>query len=141
MKKLIITAALCGSLPTKEQNPSVPITPDELARDAPVHQSAVGSICTRHSRGKAGTNCHDTAVFQEIHDKVKALAPELIVQLSTGGRAGMSFESRRACLFVNPEMASLSTGSVNFPTSVYENSPELITQDRKSTRLNSSHIH
>jgi len=128
MRKLIITAALCGSLPTKEQNPSVPITPDELAEDALACYQAGASVVHIHARDKEGKNCHDTAIFQEIHDKVKALAPDLIVQLSTGGRAGMSFESRRACLFVNPEMASLSTGSVNFPTAVYENAPTLITQ-------------
>ena len=128
MRKLIITAALTGSLPTKEQNPNVPITPDEIAQDALACYNAGAAVVHIHARNAEGKNCHDTAVFQEIHDKIKALAPELIVQLSTGGRAGMSFESRRGCLFVNPERASLSTGSVNFPTSVYENSPTLITQ-------------
>ena len=126
MRKLIITAALTGSLPTKEQNPNVPITPDEIAQDALACYNAGAAVVHIHARNAEGKNCHDTAVFQEIHDKIKALAPELIVQLSTGGRAGMSFESRRGCLFVNPEMASLSTGSVNFPTSVYENSPTLL---------------
>lgn len=128
MRKMIVTAALVGSLPTKEQNPNVPITPDEIAQDALACYQAGAAVVHIHARDKEGKNCHDTAIFQEIHDKIKALAPELIVQLSTGGRAGMSFESRRACLFVNPEMASLSTGSVNFPTSVYENSPTLVTQ-------------
>ncbi len=126
MKKMIITAALTGSLPTKEQNPNVPITPDEIAQDALACYQAGASVVHIHARDKDGKNCHDTAVFQEIHDKIKALAPELIVQLSTGGRAGMSYESRRKCLFVNPEMASLSTGSVNFATSVYANEPQLI---------------
>lgn len=128
MNKLIITAALCGSLPTKEQNPAVPITPDEMAQDALDCYNAGASVVHIHARDREGKNCHDRAIFQEIHDKIKAAVPELIVQLSTGGRAGMSFESRNACLFVNPEMASLSTGSVNFPTSVYENSPQLVTQ-------------
>lgn len=126
MKKLIITAALTGSLPTKEQNPAVPITPDEIAEDALACYQAGASVVHIHARDRDGKNCHDTAVFQEIHDKIKALAPELIVQLSTGGRAGMSYESRRKCLLVNPEMASLSTGSVNFATSVYANEPQLI---------------
>lgn len=128
MNKLIITAALVGSLPTKEKNPNVPITPDEIAADALACYNAGASVVHIHARDAEGKNCHDEAIFRKIHDKVKALAPELIVQLSTGGRAGMTFESRRACLFVNPEMASLSTGSVNFPTSVYENSPSLITE-------------
>lgn len=126
MKKLIITAALTGSLPTKEKNPAVPISPDEIAQDARRCYEAGASVVHIHARDRDGKNCHDTAIFQEIHDKIKALAPELIVQLSTGGRAGMSYESRRKCLFVCPEMASLSTGSVNFATSVYANEPQLI---------------
>ena len=126
MKKLIITAALTGSLPTKEQNPAVPVTPDEIAQDALACFRAGAAVVHIHARDREGKNCHDTEVFREIHDKIKALAPELIVQLSTGGRAGMSCESRRKCLFVEPEMASLSTGSVNFANSVYANEPQLI---------------
>lgn len=126
MKKLIITVAMTGSLPTKEQNPAVPITPDEIAQDALDCYRAGASVVHIHARDPEGKNCHDVAVFQEIHDKIKALAPELIVQLSTGGRAGMNYESRRQCLLVNPEMASLSTGSINFATSVYANEPQLV---------------
>lgn len=128
LKKIIITAALTGSLPTKANNPSVPISPDEIARDAYACYQAGASVIHIHARDKSGKATHDPAVFQEICAKIKALAPEVIVQLSTGGRAGASFESRRACLFSDPEMASLATGSVNFPTSTYSNPPQLIEQ-------------
>ena len=128
MKKLIITAALTGSLPTKANNPSVPISPDEISQDAYACYQAGASVVHIHARDRSGKATHDPAVFQDICVRMKALAPELIVQLSTGGRAGMSFESRRACLFSNPEMASLATGSVNFPTFAYSNPPQLIEQ-------------
>ena len=128
MKKLIICCALTGSLPTKEQNPHVPITPDEIVADALAVYQAGASIVHIHARDAQGKNCHDRGIFQEIHTKLKAQAPELIVQLSTGGRAGQGFDSRNACLFSNPEMASLCTGSTNCPTGIYANDMELVIQ-------------
>lgn len=126
LKKLIICCALSGSLPTKEQNPHVPITPDEIVADALAVYKAGASIVHVHARDKNGKNCHDPEIFREIHTKLKAQAPELIVQLSTGGRAGQGFESRNACLYSNPEMASLCTGSTNFPVGIYANEMELV---------------
>ena len=128
MKKLIITAALVGSLPTKEQNPNVPITPDELAADALKCYEAGAAVVHVHARDKDGKNVHGKEIFQEIHDKIKAVCPELIVQISTGGRAGVEFEGRSQGLLFNPEMASLTTGSVNFATKIYENSPDTVTK-------------
>ena len=65
MKKLIITAALVGSLPTKEQNPYVPITPDELAADALACYKAGASVVHVHARTPDGKNTHDAAIFKE----------------------------------------------------------------------------
>ena len=127
-KKLIICCALTGSLPTKEMNPNVPITPDEIAADAEAVYKAGASIVHCHARDAQGNNCHDPAIFQEIKDKIQARCPELIVQLSTGGRAGQGFESRNACLYANPEMASLCTGSTNFPVGIYANDMDLVTK-------------
>ena len=126
MKKIIITSAIVGSLPTKEQTPYVPITPDEMAEDALKCYEAGASVIHVHARTNDGVNTHNTEIFKEIHDKIKEKVPELIVQISTGGRAGLGFESRNKGLLFNPEMASLTTGSVNFPTSVYANSPDLV---------------
>lgn len=126
MKKLIICCALTGSLPTKEQNPAVPVAPDEIVADALAVYKAGASIVHIHARDKEGKNCHDREIFREIYTKIKAQAPELIVQLSTGGRAGQSFESRNACLYANPEMASLCTGSTNFPVGIYANEMDLV---------------
>lgn len=126
MKKLIITAAVVGSLPTKKDTQYVPITPDEIAQDALECYEAGATVIHVHARTDNGENTHDTEIFKEIHDKIKEKAPSLIVQISTGGRAGLGFESRNKGLFINPEMASLTTGSCNFPNMIYENSPELV---------------
>ena len=126
MKKVIITAALVGSLPTKAQTKYVPITPDEIAADAKACYEAGAAVVHVHARDAQERSTHDLAIFTEINDKIKAICPEVIVQISTGGRAGLGYESRSKGLSLNPETASLTTGSVNFPTSVYENSPELV---------------
>ncbi|MFZ7132811.1 MAG: 3-keto-5-aminohexanoate cleavage protein [Eubacteriales bacterium] len=126
MKKIIITSALVGSVPQKKDTPYVPITPEEISQDAYECFKVGASVVHVHARDKDGKSVHDLEIFREIHDKIKEKAPDLIVQISTGGRAGLTFDSRGKGLLINPEMASLSTGSCNFPKMVYENSPELI---------------
>lgn len=125
-KKVIITAALVGSLPTKQQTPYVPITAEEIAQDAKACYEAGAAVVHIHARDAQGNNTHDFEVFKAFNDRIKEVCPEIIVQISTGGRAGLGYESRSKGLALNPETASLTTGSVNFPTSVYENSPELV---------------
>lgn len=126
MKKLIITVASVGSLPTKKNTPHVPITPDEIAQDALECYEAGATVLHVHARTPEGENTHELEIFEEIHEKVKKKVPEMIVQISTGGRAGLGFDSRSRGLLINPEMASLTTGSCNFPNMVYENSPQLV---------------
>lgn len=126
MSKIIITAALTGSLPTKAQTVYVPITPEEIALDAKACYEAGAAVVHLHARDVHGNNTHDFAVFAKINSMIKELCPQVIVQISTGGRAGLGYESRSKGLALNPESASLTTGSVNFPTTVYENSPELV---------------
>lgn len=139
--KLIITAAIVGSLPTKEKTPYVPITADEMAADAKACYEAGASVIHVHGRDENQKSTHEYEVFKEIHDKIKAICPELIVQISTGGRAGLGYESRAQGLQIEPEMASLTTGSINFPgmdNSVYENSPALI--DKLATDMRDKEI-
>lgn len=124
--KVIITAALTGSLPTKAQTAYVPITPEEIAQDAKACYQAGAAVVHIHARDANGNNTHDFEVFTAINARIKEVCPEVIVQISTGGRAGLGYESRSKGLGLNPESASLTTGSVNFPTSIYENSPELV---------------
>ena len=126
MNKLIITVAPTGSIPTKEMSPYVPITPDEIIETGVRCEALGASIFHIHARNPIDQSpSPDYRIFQEIHEGLKG-STNMILQISTGGRAGMSYELRSARLKLRPEMASLTTGSVNFPTSVYENSPQLI---------------
>jgi len=126
MEKLIITAAVTGSLPTKKKTPHVPITPAEIVEAGVRCEQAGAAVIHVHARNpKDESPSTDVHIFKEIHQGLKART-NLVIQISTGGRAGMAYEQRSDRLALKPEMASLTTGSVNFPDSVYANSPELI---------------
>jgi 3-keto-5-aminohexanoate cleavage enzyme len=121
MRKLIITVAPTGNVPTKEMNPYLPVTPDEIAATAVRCREAGASIVHVHARDAAGVPALDPEVFAHIHQLI-AGRTDLIVQISTGGRAGMDPEARAAAVRrLRPEMASLTTGSMNFPDRVYAN--------------------
>lgn len=126
MQKLIITVAPTGSVPTKKHTPHVPITPAEIVETGVRCERLGAAIIHVHARNPVDeTPSTDFAVFEEIYSGLKDHT-NLIIQISTGGRAGMAYEQRNERLKLAPEMASLTTGSVNFPNSVYVNSPELI---------------
>jgi len=126
MEKLIITIAPTGSVPTRKNNPNVPIRPDEIIQTGILCEKEGASIIHIHARNPVDeTASTDFHLFEEIYQGLKQ-ETNLIVQISTGGRAGMEYEKRSERLTLKPEMASLTTGSVNFPSSVYANSPDLI---------------
>lgn len=126
MEKTIITVAPTGSVPTKSNNPNVPISPDEIIQTGILCEKAGASIIHIHARNPADeTASTDFQIFEEIYQGL-AKETNLIIQISTGGRAGIDYEKRSERLSLKPEMASLTTGSVNFPSSVYANSPDLI---------------
>ena len=126
MDKLIITVAVTGSLPTKRVTPHVPITPEEIVRDGIACEAVGASVIHLHARDPQDESpATDFAIFESICLGIQTKT-RLITQISTGGRAGMAYEQRCERLKLKPEMASLTTGSVNFPNSVYENSPGLI---------------
>ena len=126
MEKLIITVAPTGSVPKKKNNPHVPITPKEIIETGVRCEAAGASILHIHARNPADESpSPEYALFEETYLGLKEKT-NLILQISTGGRAGMAYEKRCDRLKLRPEMASLTTGSVNFPDSVYENSPRLI---------------
>ena len=121
MDKLIITVAPTGNVPTKEMNPHLPVTPPEIAATAVRCREAGAALIHVHARNAAGKPTLDPAVFARIHALVSERT-DLIVQISTGGRAGMDSEARAAAVRrIRPEMASLTTGSMNFPDRVYAN--------------------
>jgi len=122
MEKLIITAALSGAEVTREQNPNLPITPNELAEAAHECFKAGASIIHLHVRAEDESPTQSGEVFKETIELIKAKC-NAIVQVSTGGAVGMSAEERLQPVYLNPEMATLSTGSVNFGDDVFLNPP------------------
>jgi len=121
----IITVAITGSLPTKADNPAVPTTIREQIESTQEAFEAGATLAHCHVRDDAGKPTSDPERFERLLEGLRKHCPGMIVQLSTGGRSGTGRE-RGGMLPLKPDMASLSTGSCNFPTRVYENSPELI---------------
>jgi 3-keto-5-aminohexanoate cleavage enzyme len=126
MEKLIITVAPTGSVPKKIHTPHVPITPEEIIETGIRCEAAGAAIIHVHVRDLEDESAStDYKLFEAACSGLKS-ETNLIVQISTGGRAGMAYEDRSERLKLKPEMASLTTGSVNFRTRVYANSPDLI---------------
>jgi 3-keto-5-aminohexanoate cleavage enzyme len=126
VEKLIITTALTGNVPTKKMNPNLPVTPEEIARDVRDCADAGACIFHVHARDEMENPSLDQEIFKKIVRKIKDKAPEVIVQLSTGARAGKDWEDRALPVRLLPEMGSFTTGSNNLPGIVYENSPQFI---------------
>ena len=121
----IICVAITGSLPTKENNPAVPITLAEQIESTQEAFEAGASIAHCHVRDDEGKPTSDPERFAALKEGLEKHCPGMIVQLSTGGRSGAG-NARGGMLPLAPDMASLSVGSNNFPTRVYENPPDLV---------------
>ncbi|HSH36538.1 3-keto-5-aminohexanoate cleavage protein [Schnuerera sp.] len=114
MDKLIITAAICGAEVTKEHNPNVPYTVEEIGREAEIAYKAGASIIHLHVRYDDGTPTQDKERFRECIEEIKKRCPDVIIQPSTGGAVGMSDEERLQPVELLPEMATLDCGTLNF---------------------------
>jgi 3-keto-5-aminohexanoate cleavage enzyme len=123
---LIITTAITGSQPRKKNNPAVPVTPAEQIESTHEAFEAGSALVHIHVRDENEDPSSDPDLFAQVQEGVKTHCPGMIIQFSTGGR-GRSQNERGAMLYLKPDMASLSTGSVNFLRMIYENTPELIT--------------
>lgn len=121
----ILCVAITGSLPTKENNPAVPITIAEQIESTQEAFEAGASIAHCHVRDDEGRPTSDPERFARLKEGLEKHCPGLIIQLSTGGRSGAG-RTRGGMLPLCPDMASLSVGSNNFPTRVYENPPDLV---------------
>ncbi|MGX0978227.1 3-keto-5-aminohexanoate cleavage enzyme [Roseovarius sp. MBR-51] len=121
----ILCVAITGSLPTKANNPAVPITISEQIESTHEAFEAGATIAHCHVRDDAGRPTSDPERFARLKEGLEQHCPGMIIQLSTGGRSGAGHE-RGGMLPLRPDMASLSVGSNNFPTRVYENSPDLV---------------
>ncbi|MGR3628667.1 MAG: 3-keto-5-aminohexanoate cleavage protein [Sulfitobacter sp.] len=121
----ILCVAITGSVPTKAANPAVPISIAEQVESTHAAFEAGASICHAHVRNDDETPSSDPEKFARLMEGVQNHCPGMIIQFSTGGRSGAGRE-RGGMLSLRPDMASLSVGSNNFPTRVYENPPELV---------------
>ncbi len=121
----IICVAITGSLPTKENNPAVPITISEQIESTQQAFEAGASIVHCHVRDDEGKPTSDPARFATLKEGLEKYCAGMIIQFSTGGRSGAG-QMRGGMLPLKPDMASLSVGSNNFPTRVYENPPDLV---------------
>lgn len=121
MEKLIITAAICGAEVTKEQNPAVPYTVEEIVREAKSAVDAGAAIVHLHVREDDGTPTQNKARFKECIDAIYEACPDVIIIPSTGGAVGMSAEERLQPTELFPEMATLDCGTCNFGDDVFEN--------------------
>lgn len=124
-KPCIICVAITGSLPTKENNPAVPITIAEQIESTHEAFEAGASIAHCHVRDDEGKPTSDPERFARLKEGIEKHCPGMIVQLSTGGRSGAG-KARGGMLPLRPDMASLAVGSNNFPARVYENPPDLV---------------
>lgn len=125
MEKLIITVALTGAETSKDANPALPVTPEEIAEEAMRCCQAGASIVHIHARNPDGSSTQDAGVFAEIISRIKAKC-DVIIQVSTGGAVGMSPHERLQPVGLKPDMATLSAGSVNFGSGLFVNTMENI---------------
>lgn len=121
----IITVAITGALPRKADTPAVPVTPAEQIESIHESYEAGASLAHIHVRDLNENPSSDPTLFAEVQEGVRKHCPGMIVQFSTGGR-GRSQAERGRALDLKPDMASLATGSVNFPNQIYENPPDLV---------------
>lgn len=124
-KPCIICVAITGSVPTRADNPALPITIAEQVESTQAAFGAGAAIAHCHVRNDDGTPSSSPERFAALLEGLRAHCPGMIVQFSTGGRSGAGRE-RGGMLPLRPDMASLAVGSNNFPTRVYENPPDLV---------------
>ena len=124
-KPCILCCAITGSVPTKADNPAVPISVSEQIESSHAAFEAGASIIHAHVRNDDGSPSSDPEKFAALKEGLEKHCPGVIIQFSTGGRSGAG-RARGGMLPLRPDMASLSVGSNNFPTRVYENPPDLV---------------
>jgi uncharacterized protein (DUF849 family) len=130
MDELIINAALTGIVSTKNDNPNLPCTVDEIVADARRCRDAGASIVHIHARDQTGSPAYGREIYRQIICRIRARWPDLLVCVSTSGRVYGEFKQRSEALDpgpgCKPDFASLTLGSMNFPRQVSVNEPDMI---------------
>jgi len=112
--KIIITAALTGVLATRQQNPNIPYTPEEIAEEGRRAVDAGAGILHIHARQDNGFPAYDVETYARIDEEVKKCCPEVIINYSTGA-VGIEREQRiHQIEALQPDMAALNMGSMNY---------------------------
>lgn len=124
-RPVVVAVAITGSVPRKKDNPNLPVLPAEQIASTRAAFAAGASLVHIHVRHDDETPSSDPERFAQVQAGIRQACPGMIVQFSTGGR-GRDPAARGLSLVHRPDMASLSTGSVNFPTIVYENPTSLV---------------
>ncbi|BCU83290.1 3-keto-5-aminohexanoate cleavage enzyme [Polycladomyces abyssicola] len=127
MDKLMITAALVGAEVTRENTPHLPVTPEEIGIAAAEAHAAGAAIAHIHVRNAEGRPSQNRELYRQAIEEIRKRC-DIIVQVSTGGAVGMSAEERLQPVTLAPEMATLTTGTVNFGRDVFFNPPEMVEQ-------------
>jgi uncharacterized protein (DUF849 family) len=135
MDPVVVAVAITGSVPRKKDNPAVPVTPAEQVESTHEAFEAGASLVHIHVRNPDESSSSDPGLFAQVQEGVRRHCPGMIIQFSTGGR-GRDPSARGSSLPLRPDMASLSTGSVNFPTIVYENPTSLVEELAEGMRDN-----
>jgi len=121
----IITVAITGAVPKKKDSPAVPVTPPQQIESTHEAFEAGAALVHIHVRNPDESPGSDPELYGRVAEGVRKHCPGMIVQFSTGGR-GRDMSQRGAMLHLKPDMASLATGSVNFPDRIYENPPDFV---------------
>jgi 3-keto-5-aminohexanoate cleavage enzyme len=122
---VVITVAPTGAEVTRDDNPNVPYTPEEIAEEVGRSAGEGASVVHIHARTDDGRPTTDPDVLRRIRDLIRERT-DIVIGMSTGAEVGMSHEERIRVLDTEPEIASLNTGSMNFGDEVFDNPPDLI---------------
>lgn len=122
---VVITVAITGAVPKKKDNPAVPVTTVEQIESTHAAFEAGASLVHIHVRNPDESPGSQPELYRQVQEGVRKHCPAMIIQFSTGGR-GRDQAARGAMLYLKPDMASLATGSTNFPVGIYENAPDFV---------------
>src|SRR5437588_665729 len=125
MQPVMITAALVGAEVTRTQQPYLPLTPQEIIQSAVESYQAGAAIVHLHVRDAEGNATQDARLFREVVEGIRTRC-DVITQVSTGGAVWMSADERLQSIECRPDMATLTTGTVNFGDSVFVNNRGLV---------------
>jgi sugar O-acyltransferase (sialic acid O-acetyltransferase NeuD family) len=129
-RPMVISVALTGAVPSRADHPRLPVTPEQIAEDAAACAAAGASVVHVHVRDEAGAPTHRRDLYEQAIGAIRQRAPELAVCVTTSSRVDGSLAARMTGLALEgelrPDLASLTLGSFNFPTTVSANPPDEI---------------